>query len=159
MHHAEAGKAVARVFRPAQEREQILDVRGLEKLQAAVLDEGDVAPGQFHFERAAVVRRAEQHGLRLERKPRLAACQDRLHHVARLVRLVAHADDLRALGGLSLRPEILGEALCSQADDRVRRAQDRLRGAVVLLQRDDIRRRRKWPGKSRMLRTVAARNE
>ena len=98
LNHAEAGKAVARVFRPAQERQQILDVRGFEKLQSAELDEGNVAPGQLHFERAAVVRSAEQDRLRLEREPGLAARQHRLHHVARLVRLVAHADDLRALG-------------------------------------------------------------
>ena len=72
---AEAGDAVARIFRPAQDRQHVLDVRGFEKLQAAEFDERNVAPGQLDFERAAVVRGAEQHRLRLQREPGLAARQ------------------------------------------------------------------------------------
>ena len=77
LHDAKAGDPVARIFRPAQERQHILDVRGLEKLQAAEFHERNVAAGQFHFERPGVMRGAEQHRLRLERDPLLAAFQHR----------------------------------------------------------------------------------
>ena len=70
LHDAETGDPVARIFRPAQERQHILDVRGFEELQAAEFHERNVAAGQFDFERAGVVRGAEQHRLRLERDAR-----------------------------------------------------------------------------------------
>ena len=72
LDHAESRDAVTRVFSPAQEREHVFDVRGLKKLQAAELHEWNVAPSQFHLERAAVVGGAEQNGLRFECDPRLA---------------------------------------------------------------------------------------
>ena len=65
LQHAEAGDAVARVLGEAQHREHVLDVRGVEELQAAELHERDVAPRQLDLERAAVVRGAEQHRLLL----------------------------------------------------------------------------------------------
>jgi hypothetical protein len=46
------GTLAARVGGEAQHREHVLDMRGLEEFQAAVLDEGDVAPGQLELERA-----------------------------------------------------------------------------------------------------------
>ena len=55
-----AGDLVARIVRPAQHREQILDVRGLEELQAAVLHERNVALRQLDFEHVAVSAGAEQ---------------------------------------------------------------------------------------------------
>ena len=74
LQHAEAGDAVARVFDQAQHRQHVLDVRGLEEFQPAEFHEGNVAPGQFDFQRRAVVRGAEQHRLRLQRacRPRAA---------------------------------------------------------------------------------------
>ncbi len=88
-----------------------------------------------------------KHGLRLEREPLLAAFENFLDHVERLIGLVAHADQKRTLGGLSLRPQILGEALVGQFDDRVGRRQDRLRRAVILLERHDIGARAEMTGK------------
>ena len=72
LQHAEAGDAVARVLGEAQQRQHVLDVGGIEKLEPAELDEGNVAPGQLDFELAAVVRGAEQHRLLLERNAGLA---------------------------------------------------------------------------------------
>ena len=72
LQHAEAGDAVARVLDEAQQRQQILDVRGVEELQAAELDEGDVAAGQLDLERSAMVRGPEQDRLLLQR-----GCQPR----------------------------------------------------------------------------------
>jgi hypothetical protein len=51
LHHPETGDAVARIFRPAQEGQHVLDVRRLEKFQAAEFHERNVAPGQLHFQR------------------------------------------------------------------------------------------------------------
>ena len=135
---AEAGDAVARVFGKAQQRQHVLDMRGFEKFQPAEFHERNVAAGQLDFERAAVVGGAEQHGLRLEREPGLAVLQHRLDHIARLIGFVAHADELRPLGGVALRPEVLGEALSASSITRVGGREDRLRRAIVLLQRDDL---------------------
>ena len=55
LHQPEAGDAVARVLDEAQQRQHVLDVGGVEEFQAAELDEGNVAAGQFDLERAAVV--------------------------------------------------------------------------------------------------------
>ena len=49
--HPEARHPVARVLGAAQDREQVLDVRRLEELEAAVLHERDVAPRQLDLER------------------------------------------------------------------------------------------------------------
>ena len=53
LNDAEAGDTVARILGKAQDREHVLDVGGFQELQAAELDERDVAPGQLDFERAA----------------------------------------------------------------------------------------------------------
>ena len=86
----EAGDAIARIFDEAQQRQHVLDVRGVEKLQSAELDERDVPARQFDFERTAVARCPEQHRLLLEARAGLAVLQDALDDEARLVGLVAH---------------------------------------------------------------------
>ena len=91
LQHAEAGDAVARVFGEAQHRQHVLDMGGVEELQAAELDERDVAARQLDLQRPAVMRGAEQHGLRLERGAGLALLQHRLADVVRLLGFVAHA--------------------------------------------------------------------
>ncbi len=87
---------VARVLGEAQQRQHVLDVRAVEEFEAAELDERNVAAGELDFERAAVMRRAEQHGLLLQARAGFAVLQHALDDVARLVGLVAHADELRA---------------------------------------------------------------
>ena len=58
MHQPEAGDAVARVLDKPQQRQHVLDVRGIEELQPAEFDERNVAPGEFDFERSAVAARS-----------------------------------------------------------------------------------------------------
>ena len=128
-------------------------------LQAAVLDERNVAPGQLELERVAVLGAAKEHRLALQRQPRLAQRQDALGDPRRLGRLVVDPDQRRPLGRAPIAPELLGMALRGQRDDGVRRRQQRRRRAVVLLEREHRRRRRERAAKSRMLRTSAARNE
>ena len=96
--------AVARVLDEAQHRQQILDVGGVEEFEPAELDERDVAPGQLDLERAAVVRRAEQHRLLLQPGAGLAVLEDALGDVSRLIRFVAHRDELRPLAGAAVGP-------------------------------------------------------
>ena len=66
LHDTEAGHPVTRILDEAQQRQQVLDVRGVEELQPAELHEGDVAACQLDFERAAVVRGAKQNRLLFE---------------------------------------------------------------------------------------------
>ena len=142
-----AGDAVARVLGPAQEGQHVLDVGGLEEFEPAEFHERDVAARELDLERAAVVRGAKQHGLLLERDAGLAVLQDPLGDVARLVGLVAHGDQLRALGRGALGPQVLGEALGRELDDGVGGREDRLGRAVVALERDDLGGRLKCCGK------------
>ncbi len=138
----EAGDAVARVLRPAQEREHVFDVGGLEEPEPAVLHEGDVAPGQLQFQACAVRRGAEQHRLLLELQPFLAARQHAVDHEVGLRRLVLHRHQTRALRRGALAPQVLGEALGGERDHRIGGVEDGLGGAVVALQRHHPRRRR-----------------
>ena len=100
-------------------------MRGFEKLQPAELDEGNVAARQFDFERCAVMRRAEQHGLRFE--------ADAVSRFASIF-----LDDVAGLGGVvgdihqrwkvrrgAVRPEVLGETFGGKIDDGIRRGEDR----------------------------------
>ena len=163
-HRAEAvpreiPNAVPGIVSPAQQREHVLDVRGFEELQAAEFDEGDVAAGQLDFERGAMAGGAEQHRLRLEALPGFAIGEDVLDDVARLRIVVGHVHQEGKIRRRAIRPEVLREALGGEFDDGVGGGEDRLRRAVVLFERDDVGLRGEVGGKSRMLRTVAARNE
>ena len=62
-------------------RQQVLDVRGFEKLEPAVLHERDVAAHELELEHVAVMRAAEQHGLALSATPLLARLEHALDDV------------------------------------------------------------------------------
>jgi hypothetical protein len=59
----ETGNAIARIVDPAQQRQQILHVRGFQKLQAAVLHIWNVPSQQLQLEHIAVMRGAHEHSL------------------------------------------------------------------------------------------------
>ena len=99
--------------------------------------EGDAGPGQIGFECHAVVRCAEEHGLTAQVDARLAVFENLADDVFGLVRLVLAVDHRRQLTLGPLRPEVLRISLAGQADHTVGGRQNRLRAAVVLLQRDD----------------------
>src|ERR1700757_861482 len=73
---AERGKRVARVVGPAQQRHEVLDVPRFEELQSSEFHEGNLPPGQLHFERVTVARGAEQYRLALQRHVGFAAPQN-----------------------------------------------------------------------------------
>ena len=76
LENAQAGDVVARVFRPAEDGEHVLDVTGLQELEAAELDEGNIPPDEFDLELARVVRCAEEDGLVAQFYVRLAVGED-----------------------------------------------------------------------------------
>ena len=71
----------------------------------------------------------------------------RLDDIARLVGLVADADEAGAICRLTLGPEVLGEALRGQIDDAIGGGEDRLGRAVIAIERDDLGRRAELGGK------------
>ena len=131
------GDGVARVLRPAQDRQHVLDVRGLDEFEPAVFDERDVAPGQLDFEQRAVVRGAEQHRLAAQIDPGLAVVEHAIGDIGGLRRLVGRGDEARQLGRGAGRDQRLGDALAGARDHRVGGGEDRLGRAIVVLERDD----------------------
>ena len=141
LHRAESRHAVAQVLRPAQDGQQVLHVRRFEKFEAAELHERNVPPRQFDLDPQAVVRRAEQHRLRLQPDTALAPRKYLLDDESRLVRVVAHRHQKRLLRAGARAPQVLAEALARFADDAVRGIEYRRRGPVVARQCDAHRRR------------------
>ena len=106
--HPVPRQLVARVLEDAQQAQQVLDVRALEELQAAVLDEGDVAAGQLELEPVAVVTGAEQHRLLVQRDSSLALLEHALAHERGLGQLVdARGERGRLPAGLVARSSLL----------------------------------------------------
>ena len=125
MHQSKAGNTVTRIFDETQERQHVLDVRGVEKLQSAEFDERDVPARQFDFERPAVTGCPEQNGLLFEEGAGLPVLQDAFDDEARLVSLVADRDELRLCFRGAFGPKIFGEAFLGEADDAVGSREDR----------------------------------
>src|SRR5947208_1831029 len=116
MKHPEAGHPIARILDKLQEGQHVLDMRRIQKLQAAEFDEGNVAARQLNFQRATVRRCPEQNRLLLEKCSLLAVRQDLLDDVARLVGFVAYGNEEWKLRRTAFRPEIFGEPLAREAD-------------------------------------------
>ena len=76
----------------------------LEELQAAEFHEWDVALGEFDLERPRMMRGAEQHRLVLQKRAAFAVFKHAVDDVARLVGLIAHGNEARALGGVAVAP-------------------------------------------------------
>ena len=116
----EARDPIARIFRPAQKCQHVLDVGCFKKFQPAEFYEWNVPPGQLDFERSGMMRRAKQHGLRLERGALFARLQNFLDRHSAPDRL--RRERWSACGFLrrfSVRPQVLGEPLLRQPDDGV----------------------------------------
>ncbi len=141
LQHPKTRHAVARILDPAQHRERVLHVCGFEKLEPAVFHEGNVAADELDLQRRAVGRGAEQHRLLLQGHARLAPRQHRLHDERRLLRLVAHAHQLRPFLRAALAPQRLGVALRGARDHAIGGGENGLRRAVVAFERNDVRRR------------------
>jgi hypothetical protein len=117
---------VARVFRPAEHGNNVLDVAGFQELEAAELDEGNVPPDELDLELAGVVRRAEEDGLVEQFHPVFAVGEDALDHELDLCGFVGHHRQERATAVSPGREQGLGEALVGIGDDAVAGFQDGL---------------------------------
>ena len=147
MKGPETGDAVTWVLGKPQQGEHVLDMGGVEEFQPAELHERNVAAGEFDLERPAMRRGPKQHGLLFQQRTFFPARQHAIDDVARLIGLVADGDKPRFHGGGAVGPEILCEALPGQTDHAVCRRQDRLRRAVIAVERDDLGARRELIGK------------
>src|SRR3979411_2810359 len=91
LHHAEARDAVARVFDKPQQSQDVSDVRGVEELEAAELDERNIPPCQLDFEGPTMMRGAKENRLLLQRRSALAVLENAIRDIASLIGFVAHA--------------------------------------------------------------------
>jgi hypothetical protein len=133
---------VVRIGDDAEVREHILHVRRFDEAEAAALHEWDVPPAERDLEVERVEARPEEHRDLRERHAFLAKLEDALRDEVGLLGLVARLDERRPLAVAAHGEEILRVLLRRTVDDRVREVEDRLRRAVVLVERDDPR-----PGK------------
>ena len=102
LQNAESCHPIAWVLDETQQGHEVLDVLGVEKLQAAKLHERDITARQFDFEWTAVTGCPEQNGLLFEEGAGLPVLQDAFDDEACLVGLVANGDQLRFCGGSAL---------------------------------------------------------
>ena len=78
----------------------------------------------------------------LQQRAGFAAFKNAFDDAAGLIGFVAHGDKLRLLPRGSLSPQVLGKALRRQSNHRVRCRKNRLRRAVIPVQRYNARGRR-----------------
>ena len=111
-------------------------MRGFEVSQATVLDVGNAPARELELEQVGVVRGPRQDRLIAQLHALLPRLQHALADLGRLSGFVPAEDQLGPRAGLELRPQLLGERAAGLSGERVRGGEDRLRGAVVPLQRD-----------------------
>ena len=136
---AEPAHLVARVLENAQEREHVLHVRRLEELEPAPFLERDLPIRELDLEIRGHVAGAKEHGHFAQRRALLVQLENAIDHPARLLVLVLRRHERGRLAAGALREEILREALPRARDHRVRDVENRLRRAIVVLERDDGR--------------------
>src|SRR5580698_3278523 len=73
--------------------------------------------------------------------------EDAIRDITGLISLITYADQFRALGRMSVRPEILGETLLGETNDCVRRCKNRKGRPIVPIQRNDFGGRAELAGK------------
>jgi hypothetical protein len=95
MHQPEPGNTITRVLDETQQCQQILNVSGIEELQATELDEGDIAASQFNFQRPAVAGCPEQYSLLLQERAGFPVFQNVFDNAAGLVGFIADGNKLR----------------------------------------------------------------
>ena len=118
---------------------------GLQKLQPAVLDVGNIAANEFDLQPVTVMRAPEQHGLTLQLQAFLASSENRLDDILGLGVAVLDRNVTGFAAFRRLRPQALLVLALASRYQAISAVQNRLRGPVVLLQRND-------PGGRRILR-------
>ena len=140
--HAPEGDRVGGIGQQREIGERVLDLGALVELRAADHLVGDVEPHQRVLQHAALgIRPVEDRDVAAG--DALLVCEplDLGRDVPRLGVLVLELGDVDGLAAADVAPQLLGLAALVVRHDRVRRREDRLRGAVVLLQLHDMRAR------------------
>src|SRR6266446_6450293 len=137
LQHTKSRDIVPGVLGPAQNANQILHMRRLQKLEAAVFHERDVALAELDFEEIGVVGRAHQDGHVVQGDAGFALLQHPFHYIVRLRLLILRGHEQWPLLRPSLREQVLFEPLTPSTYHSVRSVQNRLYRAVVLLELDD----------------------
>ena len=101
-----------------------LTLLGLEEFEAAIFDEGNIAPAEFDLERVAVMRGAEQHRLPAERDSSLTVVEHAVSDIFGLSRLILDIGQerslRRSLGRIKgLRDPRMGLAITAFAASRI----------------------------------------
>src|SRR6266446_10383993 len=137
LQHPKPRHVVSRVLRPPQHAEHVLHMRRLQKLEAAVLHERDVALAELDFEEIGVVGRTHQNGHVVQGDAGFALLQHPFYYIVRLRLLILRGHEQWPLLRPSLREQVLFEPLTPSTYHSVRSVQNRLYRAVVLLELDD----------------------
>ena len=114
-------------------------MRRLQELQATVLDVGNVAAHKFQLEPVAVVRAAKQHRLFLEGHPQFTIPENLGNDILGLGIAVFDSHVLWLTAIAALRKQVLAVLPLAFRDQAIRAIQYRLRRAIVLLERNDLR--------------------
>ena len=131
-----------RVLRVDQEREvldRVLDLRPLVELRPADHLVGDPGPHEHVLEHPRLRVGPVEDGDLVARDALVHEPLDLRRHPPRLGELVRHLAHADLVPLPHVRPQVLGHLAAVVRDHRVRGVQDRLRGAVVLLQLHDVR--------------------
>ena len=157
LQQPEPRQLVARVVGEPEQADEVFYVRSLEKSQAAVLHVGNAPARELELEVVAVMRGANEHGLLPQGDALLAVRQNLLAHGLDLRVFVATADEARSFGarrrlGAQPRHESFGRG----GADRIGDIEDRLDGAVVVLEQDRRHRRERRVDVEEMPRARAA---
>ena len=110
---------------------------GFEKFEAAIFDEGNIAPAELDLEEVAVMRGAEQHRLPAQRDAGLAVVEHAVGDIFGLSRLILDIGQEWALRRRPCRIKGFRDLLAGPGDHRVRGIEDRLGRAIIALERDD----------------------
>ena len=117
-------------------------MRRLEEFQAAPLLERNPAIRELDLEVGRHVGGTKEDGDLTERRALLVQLEDAINDEFRLLLFIAGADEPGCFATDPCRPKILGKSFLGAADERIRNVENRLRRAVVLLQRHEVARRK-----------------
>ena len=138
VHRAPEGDRVRRVHQQREVRERILDLGALVEARAADHLVADPVAHQHVLQHAALGVRSVEDGDLVARLALLHEPLDLGHDEARLGMLVLELAHVHRVALAELRPEELVLALAVVGDHAIRRIEDRLRRAIVLLELDDV---------------------
>jgi hypothetical protein len=108
------------------------------KFEPAKLHIWNIATDKLNLHLGAVLRRTEEHSLRLKTYTCFAVRQDLGSNVSSLIGLVTHIHELRPLNRVTIGPQVLCEPFLSKIDNGGRCRENQLCRSIIPLQSDDF---------------------